>query len=370
MAQVPKAEAGLVALNPQNGAILAMVGGFNFQNSNFNRITNANRQPGSSFKPFIYSAALDKGYTLSTVINDAPIVIENPTDHSLWRPQNDTHKFYGPTRLRTALIHSQNLVSIRLLSLIGLSYAIHYSERFGFSKPQLPTGLSLALGTANVTPLEMATAYAVFANNGFKVVPFAIDSIRNSQNQPLYQAKPLVACQSCSPEEIAQDNAHAPRVISAQNAFLITSALHDVIQHGTAIQARSLKRSDLAGKTGTTQNQVDAWFDGYNSEIVAVAWVGYDQPRSLHEFGATAALPLWMDFMQSALKDRPDHPLDQPPGIVSIRIDPLTGKRVSANDPTALFEYFMTPYLPEEDKVSTSDQSSEPESNSTASSVY
>lgn len=351
LAQVPQADAGLVALNPQNGAIFALVGGFSFQNSKFNRITDAQRQPGSSFKPFVYSAALDKGYTLATVINDAPIVVENP-DNSLWRPQNDTRQFYGPTRLRNALIHSQNLVSIRLLSLISIPYAISYAQRFGFSPSQLPSTLSLALGTATVTPLQMAAAYSVFANGGFKVVPFAIDTIRNSQNQILYQAKPLVACTNCPPPQTAQDNTHAPRVISAQNAFLVTSALHDVIEHGTAVQARSLRRSDLAGKTGTTQNQVDAWFDGYNSDIVAVAWMGYDQPRSLHEFGAQAALPLWMEFIQTALKGHPEHPLEQPSGIVSVRIDPLTGRRASANDPVAMFEYFMTPYVPDEDKTS------------------
>jgi penicillin-binding protein 1A len=358
LAQIPRAEAGMVSLNPQNGSILAMVGGFNFQNSKFNRITNAIRQPGSSFKPFIYSAALDKGYTLATVINDAPIVIENPIDNSLWRPQNDTHQFYGPTRLRDALIHSRNLVSIRLLGLIGPSYAVHYAQRFGFTASQLPPELSLALGTANVTPLDMATGYAVFANGGYKVTPYIIDNIRNSQGQLVYQAKPLVACSDCiinpdptvPAEPTPQDNSHAPRVISAQNAFLITSALHDVIEHGTASDARSLKRGDLAGKTGTTQNQVDAWFVGYNTELVALTWMGFDQPQSLHEYGAQAALPMWIDFMASALKDRPELAQAQPPGIVTARIDAQTGSRASANDSNAIFEFFMKPYVPDFEK--------------------
>ncbi|EKD72124.1 MAG: Multimodular transpeptidase-transglycosylase PBP 1A [uncultured bacterium] len=357
LAQTPKAEAGVVALNPSNGAILALVGGFDFQHSNFNRITAAERQPGSSFKPFIYSAALEKGYTLATVINDAPIVVENPTDNSLWRPQNDEKRFYGPTRLREALIHSINLVSIRLLNQIKIPYAVNYAQRFGFSPSQLPPTLSLALGTANVTPLQMATGYAAFANGGFKIVPFIIDNIRDSQGNIFYAAKPLTVCNNnCTPPS-PQDSTnstgdmHAPRIISAQNAFLITSALHDVIQHGTAFEARSLKRNDLAGKTGTTQNQVDAWFVGYNPDLVTLAWVGFDQPQSLHEYGAQAALPLWIEFMQTALKGKPEHVFNQPPGIVNIKIDPLTGKRAAANDPVAQFEYFMKPYVPDEDKT-------------------
>lgn len=357
LVQIPKVEGSLVALSPQNGAILAMIGGFDYQISKFNRATNAQRQPGSSFKPFIYSAALEKGFTLATVINDAPIVIENPNDNSLWRPQNDTHKFYGPTRLRTAIIESRNLVSIRLLALIGVSYAIDYLHRFGFVQAQLPPGLSLALGTALVTPLQMAQAYAVFANGGMRITPFVIDTIRNSQDQVIYQAKPLAICNS----DCDKATAIAPRVLSPQNAFLITSALHDVIQRGTAKLAKNLGRNDLAGKTGTTNNQVDAWFAGFNPDIVAVAWVGFDQPQSLHEFGAQAALPMWMQFIESALKGKPEHTIDQPPNVVSIRIDPMTGRRASSSDPVAMFEYFMKPYLPEgrsSDENDTSDDAS------------
>lgn len=354
LSQIPKAEAGMVALNPQDGEILALVGGFDYQNSNFNRITSAQRQPGSSFKPFIYSAALDKGYTLATVINDAPIVVENPTDHSIWRPQNDTLRFYGPTRLRDALAHSRNLVSIRLLELIGLPYAINYAERFGFTADQLPATLSLALGTANITPLDMVSAYAVFANGGFKVASYIIDNIKNSQGEVVYQAKPLIVCPTCtetqkSDDNKTPDNSYAPRVISAQNTYLITSALHDVIQYGTATRARSLKRDDLAGKTGTTNDQVDAWFIGYNSDLVALSWVGFDQPQSLHEYGNKAALPMWIQFMEAALKGHPEHAQEQPPGIVSVRVDPLTGSRVAADNPAAIFELFMEPFIPTED---------------------
>lgn len=346
LAQIPKAEASFVALNPQNGAIISMVGGFDFQHSKFNRVTHALRQPGSSFKPFVYSAALEKGYTLATVINDAPIVIENPIDNSLWRPQNDNHKYYGPTRVREAIIKSRNLVSIRVLAFMGVSYAIDYLNRFGFVRTQLPQGLSLALGTAMVTPLQMAQAYAVFANGGMKVTPFVISSIRNSQNDIIYQAKPLEVCKgACAPGVAA-----APRVITAQNAFLVTSALHDVIERGTAKRAKNLGRSDLAGKTGTTQNQVDAWFAGYNPDIVAIAWVGFDQPQSLHEWGSQSALPIWMQYMESALRNKPEHVLAQPPDVISMRIDRYTGQAASAHNPNAIFEYFMQPYVPGNDR--------------------
>ncbi|MFZ2314224.1 MAG: penicillin-binding protein 1A [Gammaproteobacteria bacterium] len=340
LVQDPKAEGGLVALNPINGGILAMVGGFDFQTSKFNRVTHAQRQPGSSFKPFVYSAALDKGYTLATVVNDAPLVIENPSDNSLWRPQNDTHKFYGPTRLRVAIMESRNLVTIRILALMGMPYATNFIQRFGFTRAQLPPGLSLALGTAMVTPLQLAQAYAVFANGGQKVAPYIIDSIYNSKDQLIYQAKPLIACSADCPKDITV----APRAISPQNAFLVTSALHDVVQRGTAKQAKDLGRNDLAGKTGTTQNQVDAWFAGYNPDIVAVTWMGFDQPQSLHEYGSKAALPMWMQFIQRALKGKPSHILDRPPGIETLRIDPYTGKR--SNGSSAIYEYFMQPFVP------------------------
>lgn len=345
LAQMPRAEGAMVALNPQNGAILALTGGFDFQNSKFNRITSAQRQPGSSFKPFVYSAALEKGFTLATVIHDAPIIIENAADNSLWRPQNDTHKFYGPTRVRTAIIQSRNLVSIRLLALVGMTYTVDYLKRFGFQPAQLPPGLSLALGTATVTPLQMAQAYAVFANGGLKVIPFLIDNIQDAQDEIIYQAKPLVACgNECTPGEAA-----APRVLSPENAFLITSALHDVIQRGTAKLAKNLGRNDLSGKTGTTQNQVDAWFAGYNPNIVAVTWMGFDQPQSLHEYGSGAALPMWMEFIQMALQNKPPAILPQPSGILSVRIDPTTGHRTAANNPQGINEFFMEPYLPDVD---------------------
>lgn len=357
LVQLPKAEGGIVALSPENGGILAMVGGFDYQHNKFNRVTNAQRQPGSSFKPFIYSAALDKGYTLATVINDAPIVIEQ-ADNSIWRPQNHEHKFYGPTRIRVAIMESRNLVSVRLLAQMGLPYTIDFLKRFGFAPSQLPPGLSLALGTALVSPLQMAQAYSVFANGGMKVTPFIIDSIHDSQDQLIYQARPLVACiQKC-----AKNVPLAPRVLSPQNAYLMTSAMHDVIQRGTGHLAKSLNRSDIAGKTGSTQNQVDAWFAGYNPDLVAIAWVGFDQPQSLHEYGAQAALPMWIQFIQSALKGKPEHMLNQPENIVSVRINPANGKRTSANNPNAIFESFMTQFGPEGESIE-SMESTPPASN-------
>lgn len=340
-AQVPKAEAGMVAMMPKNGAILAMVGGFDYQNSKFNVMTLGRRQPGSSFKPFVYSAALEKGFTLSTVINDAPIVIQQEDD-TLWRPQNDTRKFYGPTRVRVAITQSRNLVTIRLLALMGLPYTFNHLAKFGFVRSQLPPGLSLALGTAMVTPLQMAQGYTVFANGGYKVVPYLIDTIRNSNNQLIYQAKPLVACG----DECAPNQAKAQRVLSAQNAFLVTSALKDVVQKGTGKAAMDLGRHDIAGKTGTTQNQVDAWFAGFNPDLVAVAWVGFKQPQSLHEYGSQAALPLWMQFMKTALAGKPERTLPMPPDIVTARINAYTGKLTSEDDPDAMTEYFMASAMP------------------------
>lgn len=359
LAQMPMAEGSLVALSPQNGAILAMVGGFDYQQSKFNRTVSAQRQPGSSFKPFVYSAALEKGFTLATVINDAPLVIENTADNSLWRPQNDTHKFYGPTRLRTAIMESRNLVSIRLLALMGLPYTVEYLKRFGFQPSQLPPGLSLALGTATVTPLQMAQAYSIFANGGMRIMPYVIDNIKNSQDELIYLARPLSACvTACN-----RNDAVAPRVLTPQNAYLITSALHDVVVNGTGKEVTKLKRNDLSGKTGTTQNQVDAWFAGFNTNIVAVSWVGFDQPQSLHEYGAKAALPIWMQFMQAALKGQPEAILPQPQGIVSLRIDPYSGRRASTDSSSGINEYFMMPYLPENAPVYRSAHNTEQQRN-------
>lgn len=351
LTQNPQIEGALIAMNPNNGAILALSGGFDFNESKYNRVTQARRQPGSSFKPFIYAAALAKGYTLATIINDAPIVITMP-DGSVWRPQNTTKRFYGPTRLRVALVKSRNLVSIRLLQMIGISYTIRYISSFGFDPKQLPHAPSLALGTATVTPLEMATAYSVFANGGYKVMPYFIDRIEDVNGKTIYQAKPKVSCEQCitlnqpgtwvnpdvdNPEYPPNS---APVAINPQVAYMMTSAMKDVVQFGTASQARSLDRQDLAGKTGTTNDTKDAWFAGFNSDLVTIVWVGFDQPRSIYEYGAKAALPIWMDFMGQALNGKPEHTMPEPPGLIIVRIDPNTGKIAPPWQKDSTFEIF------------------------------
>ncbi len=369
LAQLPAAEGAILALSPQNGAIRALVGGFNYNESSFNRATQASLQPGSSFKPFIYAAALDKGFTLASVINDAPFVLDDPSQPAVWRPQNDERKFFGPTRLRVALTHSRNLVSIRLLNAIGISYATHYLEHFGFSSQAVPHSLSLALGTADVSPLQMAKGYAVIANGGFEVKPYLIDQILDVQNKVIYSAHPLTVCASCLdtrekaladfnvqntnpnlkpkfPPLTVKGNPVASRAISEQTAFLITSALKDVIQKGTGSKARILNRSDIAGKTGTTQEQRDAWFAGFNPHLVTVVWVGFDTPKSLHEYGADAALPAWIDFMRVALAQDTISDNPPPPGILSVRIDAHSGLPSSGDDKNTLFEYFKDGTVP------------------------
>lgn len=342
LAQIPQVEGALVSLDPKDGTIKALVGGFNFRRSNFNRVVQATRQPGSSFKPFIYSAALAKGYTLASIINDAPIVLDDPGENALWRPQNDTKRFYGPTRLRIGLIRSRNLVSVRLLENINVPYAVQYVSRFGFDPKHLPKTLSLALGSALVTPLEMAAGYAVFANLGHRVTPYLIQRIANPYDHTIYQASPPTVCHDCP----ADDPTTAKQVITPQVSYLMNIAMQDVIKHGTGRGALVLKRNDLAGKTGTTNDQFDAWFSGYNADLVTTAWVGFDKPRSLLEYGAKAALPMWIDFMRSALKGKPHHSVAQPPGIVSVRINPKTGLLAKTGEPNSIFEYFRNENAP------------------------
>lgn len=358
LAQIPKVEGSLVALNPQNGAILGLVGGFDYNTSNFNRATQATRQPGSSFKPFIYSAALDHGYSLATVINDAPFEMYDASLGGIWRPQNDDHTFHGPTRIRVAIAKSMNLVAIRVLQAIGINYAVNYISRFGFETSQLPHALSMALGTAVVTPLQMASGYAIFANGGYKVNPYVIDHITNDNDKLIYQAQPKYACVSCIELNNALDDnkasaeissvEEAPRVISPQTAYLVTSALHDVVStwYGTGHDAMALGRQDLAGKTGTSQSQNDAWFIGYNSDIVTATWVGFDTQMSLGEYSWQAALPMWIQFMHLALQNKPEHALQQPPGISTVLIDPSTGLLAEAGQSNAISEMFRAENTP------------------------
>jgi penicillin-binding protein 1A len=390
LAQLPWANGAIVVLDPETDAIRALVGGFSFALSNFDRVTEAHRQPGSAFKPFLYSAALHKGMTPATIINDAPIVIGNPALGNVWRPGNYSDRFFGPTRLRVALAHSRNLVSVRVLADIGISYGLRYLRRFGFHPRLLPHDLTLILGSADVTPLQMARGYAVFANGGYYAKPYLIHSVRDSAGQQILRADPYRVCRHCSTQRTSpatlqvaatiplgglhssatrsaktvtvdppalgpvllpthnQPRRRAFRVITAQNAFLTTSLMQSVIQFGTGVAAQVLHRVDLAGKTGTTNSYINAWFGGFDPHLVTMTYVGRDDNKSLGygEVGARAALPMWIDFMGPALKRYPDRPYIPPPGIVTARIDARTGLRCGPSDPDTLFEVFEVNKLP------------------------
>lgn len=392
LAQIPQAQSALISLNPRNGAVLALVGGFDFQSSKYNRVLQAGRQAGSSFKPFIYSAALEHGLTAATVINDAPVVFEDQSLESTWRPENSSGRFYGPTRLRQALYKSRNLVSIRVLREIGPTNAIRFAERFGFSRNDLPNNLSLALGSAAIKPWDLATGYAVFANGGYKIEPWFIVRIENNDGEVLFEATPTTVCEECETLAAEAELTEAPateapaietatpedseplflenlvgeaeatdeekplpvaeRVIDKRIAYLMTTMLQDVIRRGTGTKALSLNRTDIAGKTGTTNDQKDAWFSGFNKDVVTTVWVGFDTPETLgrREYGGTAALPIWIDYMQEALKNSPVQNPQQPEGITTVKIDPETGKRASAGQTNAIFEIFRSEHVPQPDK--------------------
>ena len=336
IAQVPKVEAALVSIGASDGSIRALAGGFDFNASKFNHAIQAWRQPGSSFKPFIYSAALEKGFTPATVLNDAPFVIDAAkTGGQLWEPKNYDGKYEGPMRLRTAIVKSKNMVSIRLLQAIGPGYAQDYLQRFGFESKLHPAFLTMALGAGAATPLQMAGAYATFANGGFRVKPWFITKIVGNRGETLYKARPEVA------------GVDAERVLDPRNAFIMSSLMRDVVRSGTAVRAMTLGRQDLAGKTGTTNDHVDAWFAGFHPSLVAVAWIGFDTPAPMgaNETGSHAALPMWMGYMARALKDVPDVELEPPPGIVAISIDPTTGMR-EPDGHSKTIEYFYQEALP------------------------
>lgn len=365
LAQLPIVEGALVSLDPSDGKILALVGGLDFQHSKFNRVTQARRQPGSNFKPFIYSAALDKGFTAASFVNDAPIVFEAVGLENAWRPENYSGNYFGPMRLREALTKSRNLVSIRLLRAIGVKYALDFAQRYGFNRNQLPANLSLALGTGEVTPFELARGYAVLANGGYKVDPYFVQRIETADGVEMYKATPPTVCNEC--EVVALDSEGepvdiealrgmqqsvpanvAPRVVDADNVYIMNSILQDVIKRGTATRARELQRQDLAGKTGTTNDQKDAWFSGFNARNATTVWVGFDRvaPLGKRETGAQAALPVWMDYMRVALADIPEIELEQPSGVVTVRIDPNTGRLTGANNRGAIFESFRAADTP------------------------
>ncbi|WP_233843539.1 penicillin-binding protein 1A [Dyella sp. 2HG41-7] len=391
LTQIPKAQAAMVSLSTEDGAIQSLVGGFNFQRSKFNRAVMAARQPGSSFKPFIYSAAFERGFTPASIINDAPLALPDPSQpNGLWTPSNDDNKFAGPMRLREALIESKNLVSVRLLDAIGVRYARDYVTRFGFPLDAMPNNLSMALGTASVSPLSMARGFSVFANGGYLVTPYFISEIDDRDGKPVYVANPARACADCS-ERLLQNtppapppasmltngvspsssnapapatsvamagettlpaDAHngaaapvlAPHVIDIRNDFLVTSLMKDVIQSpmGTGYAAKSLNRGDLAGKTGSTNDHRDAWFVGFNGDVSTAVWVGFDDFSSLGkgEFGAKAALPIWTDYVGDVLKGQPEKSLPMPPGITTMLVNRQSGLPTEQGDPDAMQEIF------------------------------
>ena len=347
LAQIPGAEGAFVSIDPDNGAIRALSGGFDFFHNQYNHVTLAQRQPGSGFKPFIYSAALEKGFTPASLISGAPIVVEDVSLEEEWRPEDYSRKFFGPTRLRKALALSLNLVAVRLLRAITPEYATEYMARFGFDPAKLPKNLSLTLGTADATPLQMASAFAVFANGGYRVEPYLIEHIEDAKHNVLEQANPITVCPGCTPPTNTDPAKPAPRyaqeVITPQNSFLMNSMMRDTISYGTAQAANVLNRQDLAGKTGTTNDHRDAWFNGFNSDLVAISWVGFDQnlPLGKGETGGHAALPMWIDYMRVVLDGVPEKPLIPPPGIVTARINRDTGKTTTASDPDGMLEYFM-----------------------------
>jgi penicillin-binding protein 1A len=370
LGQIPEAQSALVALDPNDGSIVALVGGFDYFTNKYNRVTQARRLPGSGFKPFLYSAALEHGFTPASVILDAPIVLDGNGSEDTWRPENSTREFGGPTRMREALVRSRNLVSIRILKEIGVTAAIDYIQRFGFDPKTLPHDLTLALGTMEATPLDVAAGYAVFANGGYRVQPYFIERIEDGAGQVVWHAAPRRACPQCDQpagvpgEQGAQavrvaDTTRgepaplppaeiAPRVITAQNAYVMDDMMADVIKRGTGRRALSLGRSDIAGKTGTTNEAKDTWFNGFTPNLVATVWVGFDQERPLGEAeeGARTALPIWINFMGEALKGVTEQHRAMPDGIVTLRISPETGTLVSAENPNGVPEIFMADHLP------------------------
>ena len=383
LAQTPEAQAAVVSMDPKDGAITSLTGGFDFATSKFNRATQAYRQPGSSFKPFIYSAALEHGNTAATVVDDSPVVIRSSELEAVWRPLNYSGRFYGPTRLREALTRSMNLVSVRLLLYeTGVSNAVRHIAKFGFGDGALPRNGSLALGGGNATPLDMVQGYATIANGGLAVKPYVIDAIYDADGRTLYRAEPAVVCETCvakppddpfldpvepmtleamanialtyqpdasvDPELYADVNV-ADRAISRQNAFLIQDMMRDVIRRGTGRRAMALKRRDLSGKTGTSNDRRDAWFGGFNADLASVVWVGHDDERPLgpREEGSRTALPIWIEFARIAFEGAPERQMDMPEGIVTVRIDRNTGCPARAGQANATFELFREGHVPE-----------------------
>lgn len=342
--QIPRIQAALVSIDSQTGAIIALAGGSDFNYSKFNRATQALRQPGSSFKPFIYLKALEDGYTPATLINDAPIVFQEAGMAEAWRPENHGNKYNGPTRMRRALYESMNMVSIRLLQHIGVKTLINSLARFGFDTAKMQPNLSLALGSHAFTPLTMASAYSVLSNGGYKVEPFLVQRIEDAKGNAVFKKEAVSVCATCTQTASENSAKLALRVVDEQNAYIIDDMLKDVIRKGTGHAAMVLNRPDIAGKTGTTNGPTDAWFAGYNPNIATAAWMGFDDNTLLgrREYGGTAALPIWVSFMREALHDLPVVERTMPAGLTTIRIDPETGRPASSDQSNAIFEIFRS----------------------------
>ncbi|NCF13671.1 MAG: PBP1A family penicillin-binding protein [Gammaproteobacteria bacterium] len=384
LAQVPEAQGAVVSIDPFDGAINALTGGFDFTTSKFNRARQAFRQPGSSFKPFIYSAALEHGNTPATVVLDAPVVINSSELEAVWRPINYSGRFYGPTRMREALKRSMNLVSVRLLLFeTGVGNAVRHIAKFGFGGAALPHNGSLALGGGAASPLDMAQGYATLANGGHAVKPYVIDAIYGPEGETLYRAEPAIVCDECVPSddpeldfddelvaeltldemaeiatvyrpdataapELFEDVVLAPQAVSPQNIFLVQDMMRDVVRAGTGRRAMALGRNDLSGKTGTSNDRRDAWFGGFNADIAAIVWVGYDDdlPLGPGEEGSRTALPIWVEFARIALNGVPNNQMPMPDGIVTVRIDRETGCPARAGQANAIFEVFREGHVP------------------------
>ena len=418
LGQIPEVQGAITAVRSNDGALQALVGGYDFHHSKFNRAVQAKRQAGSSFKPFIYSAALSRDYTAATLINDAPVVFHDPVLEGTWRPENYSGKFFGPTRLRVALFKSRNLVSIRILRSIGIQYATNFAKKFGFDSSLLPHDLSLALGSGELSPLQLSTGFSVFSNGGYRIKPYFIQRIEDIDGNVLFEADPEVACVSCElkargivlpqqAQDVVSDDAatemlrqeqllsqtlqqqqnaqkisetteasetenlvqeageqesnlgyklpkQAERAVDERIVYIMNTILQDVINRGTGRRARALGRNDLHGKTGTTNDQKDAWFNGFNDKLVATVWVGFDQQQwSLgnYETGSKAALPMWIEFMQTALKGVPETRMQRPEGLVNVKINAESGELANASDKNAIFEIFRSELAPKEESA-------------------
>lgn len=364
LTQMPTVQSAMVSLDSKDGAIEALVGGFDYFANKFNRITQSKRQPGSNFKPFIYSSALAQGYTAASVINDAPVVFHDSNLANAWRPTNDSGKFYGPTRLRQALYRSQNVVSVRLLDEMGIRPTLDFMKRFGFDPDELPRNLSLSLGSANLSPMQVAAGYTVFSNGGYRVQPYFINRIEDRNGEVLFEAEPTTVCTDCTLLDETNDNNAklglfdtqngvatrpvAERVLDEEVSYIIYDIMRDVIRYGTGRRARVLDRGDIAGKTGTTNDGRDAWFSGFNGDVVTTVWTGFDDmsPLGRGEWGGSASLPTWINYMRQRLDGTPESYVRKPSSLVTVRIDPETGERAYPGQENAIFEIFRPNYVP------------------------